>query len=64
MKPMFRVAVSALLTLGFAAGAQAQQKTGETHFTDAQGRDVIAYSSHPAHDSYGPKPSFAQLDTN
>ncbi|HEY8011942.1 MAG TPA: hypothetical protein VIE67_13195 [Rudaea sp.] len=64
MKPLFRVAVSTLLALGFAAGAQAQQKTGETHFTDAQGREVTAYSTHPAHEAFGPKPSFAQLDAN
>ncbi|MGH8124157.1 MAG: hypothetical protein ACREPT_15480 [Rudaea sp.] len=64
MKPLFRVAVSTLLVLGFVAVAQAQQKTGETTFTDAHGREVTAYSTHPKHEPFGPKPSFAQLDTD
>jgi opacity protein-like surface antigen len=62
MKTILHAAVSALVLLGFAAGAQAQDQVH--HSVDAQGRQVTLYSGQPKPVDYGPKPSFAQLDRN
>ena len=66
MKPT--ISIPALLAFGalaFCSTAFAQRSTAQvTNYTDADGTRVTVTSGQPASRSYGPKPSFAQLDTN
>lgn len=64
MKRLSGVVASSVLFLGcVAAGVHAQEKPA-VHFTDAAGREVTLHYGQPAPESFGPKPSFAQLDTD
>ena len=63
MKRLSGVVASSVLVLGCVASVHAQEKP-PVHFTDATGREVTLHYGQPAPESYGPKPSFAQLDTD
>lgn len=63
------IAISASLLAGsalaFCAVAFAQRSSDQvTHFTAQDGTQVTLTTGQPPSRSYGPKPSFEQLDTN
>ena len=59
-------AACSLLMLCAAASAQTgpQDQDKVTHYTHRDGTQVTLVSGQPHDASYGPKPAFAQLDTN